>query len=86
MWMTIELKKLLGGLCVLLAVLIPAALYLSYPEGDVLETGAWGLSFPTPGQPPVGNATEAELEILEEVMLVHHAVQKIVVKLGQVVY
>ena len=62
MWMTIELKKLLGGLCVLLAVLIPAALYLSYPEGDVLETGAWGLSFQTPGQPPVGNATEAELE------------------------
>jgi peptidoglycan-N-acetylmuramic acid deacetylase len=60
----IELKKLLGGAAILLAVLIPGALYLglrSSGEEAVLETGAWGLSFQTQGQPPVANATADEL-------------------------
>ncbi len=65
MWMRVDLKRLLSGGCLLLAVLIPAALYLSWPERDILETGAWGLRFPNPGQPPVGNATEEELERYE---------------------
>ena len=46
---------LLGALCV------AAALAIHIMTGAVLETASWGLSFPTPGKSPVGNATSAEL-------------------------
>lgn len=67
MCMTIDLKKLLGCLGMLLAVLIPAAIYLSYrdQETQTLETGSWGLSFQTPGQPPVADATADELGVYD---------------------
>ena len=64
-YISIELKKILGCMGLLLAVLIPALLYISYGDGQgtqTIEAGAWGLSFQNPGQPPVANATEEELE------------------------
>ena len=65
MFLTIELKKLLSWTAMFLAVLIPGALYLGLHQGasdpGVLETGSWGLSFQTPGQPPVADATADEL-------------------------
>lgn len=64
MYVTISLKKLLGGLGILLAVLIPGIIYfqLSQGESEVLETGAWGLSFQREGQAPVANATPEKLQ------------------------
>ena len=64
-YVSIELKKILGGLGVLMAVLVPALLYLSLGNSQAAEeitAGAWGLSFQNPGQPPVANATQEELE------------------------
>lgn len=63
MCITIELKKVLRCLGMLLVVVIPAVLYVSYrgSGAEALETGSWGLSFQNPGQPPVGNATADEL-------------------------
>ena len=66
MYRTIELKKLLGALGMLLAILIPAALYLGYRSSRqaaprVLAAGSWGLSFQTEGQPPKADATAEEL-------------------------
>ena len=43
-------------------LLIPAALLLLPREQEhLLETGAWGLSFRTEGETPVGNATKEQL-------------------------
>ncbi len=67
MYVTMDLKRVLRGLAVLLAVLIPAGLYLRLAgQGTkTLETGSWGLSFPAPGQPPVGNATADQLAVYD---------------------
>lgn len=66
MYKTVDLKKLMGFLGLLLAVLIPAAMFLSYRGGaTVLETGSWGLSFQSPGQPPVADATADELGVYD---------------------
>ena len=64
MYATIELKKLLPTAAILLAVLIPGAMYLAARREaePVIETGAWGLSFQTPGQPPRADATADELK------------------------
>lgn len=64
MYMTIDLKKLLGAAAVLLAVLIPGCIYLQLPQetASVLPTGSWGLSFQTPGQAPVTDVSQDELE------------------------
>ncbi len=47
----------------ILAGVLVLTVLLSLPvlSGRVLETGAWGLSFRTEGQPPVGPASEAQL-------------------------
>lgn len=68
MYVTIELKKVLSWCAILLAVLIPGAMYLSARDKPpaqtaTLTTGAWGLSFQTPNQPPVANATADELAV-----------------------
>lgn len=67
MYLTIHLRKLLGGLAILLAVLIPGTIYLQLKHSDepVLETGAWGLSFQTPGQAPVADATAEDLAVYD---------------------
>jgi peptidoglycan-N-acetylmuramic acid deacetylase len=63
MYLTVDLKRLGPWLGMLLGILIPVGLYLGYSGGEqaVLETGSWGLSFQTPGQAPVGNATADQL-------------------------
>ena len=63
MYATIELKKLLSGVAILLAVLIPGTLYLAARQNraEAIETGSWGLSFQTPGQPPKADATADQL-------------------------
>ena len=55
-----NLKKLLLGAAAVLAVLIPAALYLAN-RSPAIPTGSWGLSFREPGQPPVADATAEAL-------------------------
>lgn len=67
MYMTISLKKLLSATAMLLAILIPSVLYLQLRQESqpVLETGAWGLSFQTPNQPPVADATADELGVYD---------------------
>lgn len=64
MYMTIHLKKLLGGLAILLAVLIPGTIYLQLKNDSkpALAAGAWGLSFQTPGQAPVADASADVLD------------------------
>ena len=69
MYVTIELKKVLRGFAILLAVLIPAGLYyVNYnslneaEEAITQETASWGLSFKSPGQAPVANASAAALK------------------------
>lgn len=64
MYLTIELKKLLSCAAMLLAVLIPGALYLSARAAapEAVETGSWGLSFRTPNQPPQADVSQAQLE------------------------
>ncbi len=64
MFVTIDLKRLLGWAAMFLAVLIPGAMYLSARQAmpETIETGAWGLSFQTPGQPPRADATADELD------------------------
>ena len=63
-------KKILSVLAVIALVLILAgagALYQTRFGPVVTTTGEitdWGLSFPTPGQPPVGNASSEDLEAL----------------------
>ena len=44
-----------------LAVLMIVAMVLFPMMGDVIETGAWGLSFRTEGSPPIGPAGSDEL-------------------------
>ena len=44
-----------------LAVLMIVAMVLVPMMGDVIETGAWGLSFRTEGSPPIGPAGSEEL-------------------------
>ena len=44
-----------------LAVLMIVAMVLVPMMGDVIETGAWGLSFRTEGSPPIGPAGSDEL-------------------------
>ena len=63
MYATIELKKLLSGVAILLAVLIPGTLYLAARQNraEAIETGSWGLSFQNPGQPPKADATADQL-------------------------
>ncbi len=63
MYLTIDLKRMCRWAAMFLAVLIPGAMYLSYRSQSrtALETGSWGLSFQTPGQPPVADATADEL-------------------------
>ncbi len=67
MYMTISLKKLLGSIAMLLAVLIPGTMYLQLrgQANRVLETGAWGLSFQTPGQAPTAGATSDQLAVYD---------------------
>ena len=45
----------------ILAVLMIVAMVLVPMMGDVIETGAWGLSFRTEGSPPIGPAGSEEL-------------------------
>ena len=74
MYCTIELKKLIPAVAMALMILIPGTLYLLQGRGEaeetaavteetasVLETGAWGLSFQTPGQPPKADVTAEQL-------------------------
>lgn len=63
MFVTIELRKVLSWIAMMLAVLIPAGLYfiLYEPPLTLLETASWGLSFQQPGQAPVANVSAAEL-------------------------
>ena len=49
-------------LWLLLAVLILLMLLPVLRREEVISTGAWGLSFQTEGQPPVGNADREELK------------------------
>lgn len=67
MYMTISMKKLLSCAAMLLAVLIPGVLYLQLRQDaqNVLETGAWGLSFQTKNAPPVADATADELGVYD---------------------
>ena len=51
-----DILVLLGALCAV------AALILTQLSGGVLETGAWGLSFPQEGQPPTGPASVQQLQ------------------------
>ena len=50
-----DLFILIGALCAALGM----GLYIML--GQVLETGSWGLSYRTEGQPPEGPASGAEL-------------------------
>lgn len=62
MYITVTRRHLwLAGLIVLL--LAVGVVGLSLPPAAV-PAGGWGLAFPTPGQPPVGNATADELAAL----------------------
>ena len=61
MFASVDLKKLLTGIAVLLAVLVPAALSLSRPGPLAVPTGSWGLSFREKNQPPVADATSEQL-------------------------
>ena len=63
MYLTIDVKRLFRWMAMLLAVIIPGGMYLSMRSGmpEALPTGSWGLSFQTPGQAPVGNATADQL-------------------------
>ena len=61
----LDLKKLLSGVAVLLAVLIPGALYLGYRSSrsaSELPTAGWGLSFRQENQPPVADTTAEALD------------------------
>lgn len=64
MYITIDAKRILRWAAMFLAILIPGGMYLSMKSTrrDILETGSWGLSFQTPGQAPVGNATQDQLK------------------------
>ena len=62
MYMTIELKKILPLIALFLALLIPARIYAAAQTPEALEAGSWGLSFQTPGEPPVANASSAALK------------------------
>lgn len=46
---------------ILCALVLTVGLGLGCLRGQAVQTGAWGLSFPTPGEPPVGPASAAEL-------------------------
>lgn len=64
MYLTIDVKRVLRWMAMLLAVLIPGGMYLSMRMEErpaAIEAGSWGLSFQTPGQAPVGNATVDQL-------------------------
>lgn len=63
MYITITRRRLLGGLAAV-ALLICGVAGLSLAHGAGVTpaaAGNWGLSFRTEGQPPVGNATAAQL-------------------------
>ena len=64
MYMTIELRKLLGAALILLAVLIPGSIWLQIRQENsaVLPTASWGLSFQTPGQAPITDVPGDALE------------------------
>lgn len=64
-------KRNRWGLLALAAVCIGVLLTarLRTPRGAALETGAWGLSFQTEGQPPVGNAEAAQLREFDAAFL-----------------
>ncbi|MBE7042813.1 MAG: delta-lactam-biosynthetic de-N-acetylase [Ruminococcaceae bacterium] len=49
-------KQLIGIVCVLTVVMIGVSLWKNGMSISVLSDN-WGLSFPSPGEPPVGNAT-----------------------------
>ena len=55
------MKKREVGL-LLAAVAAVGALMAGFYVGDAVEAGAWGLSFQTQGQPPVGPAGVDELK------------------------
>lgn len=63
MYLTIDVKRVFRWMAMFLAVLIPGGMYLSMRMGrpEAMETGSWGLSFQTPGQAPIGNATADQL-------------------------
>lgn len=67
MYMTITLKKLIRCAAIVLAVLIPAILYLQVRQNaqPILATGSWGLSFQTPNEPPIADATPDELGMFD---------------------
>ncbi len=54
--------KYVDILIVILAVVLCAVLLIINMTGAVLETGNWGLSFQTEGQPPVGPASVSNLK------------------------
>jgi len=62
MYITVTRRRLLGGLAAV-ALLIGgvAGLSLTPPAAVTASAGNWGLSFRTEGQPPIGNATAAQL-------------------------
>ena len=64
MFLTIDVRKLLPWIAMMLAVLIPAGLYfyLYEPPLHSMETASWGLSFPEPGTPPVADTSAAALK------------------------
>lgn len=53
----------------LLSLLLLALLGTGCGRREALETGAWGLSFQTEGQPPVGNATAEQLAAYDAAFL-----------------
>lgn len=63
MYLTIDVKRVLRWMAMLLAVVIPGGMYLSMrmERPAAIETGSWGLSFQNPGQAPTGNATVDQL-------------------------
>ena len=51
-----DLAIIVGAVCLALILIV------SQLMGSAIETGAWGLSFPTEGQPPTGSAGKEKLE------------------------
>jgi len=58
---SIDLKRLIPGAVLLLAVLISGALLLGRKDLPAVPTGSWGLSFREPNRPPVADASPERL-------------------------
>ena len=59
MYMTLTRRRLLGGLAAVVMVVCGGVGMALPPRAEAV--GSWGLSYPTEGQPPRGNATAAQL-------------------------